>query len=185
MPKPRPSTDPAPDPSATLDAAEPAQLQVRHPRLRVEGRARTWWLLRILLRWGLLLALLLLAAALWEPIRVWLLAPTIAVAVVVVTKVAFEPWVRYRVHRWEVTEHATYATQGWWVREWRVAPTSRIQTVDSVRGPLEQLLGLATLRVTTASAYGAVKVHGLDRRTAEDAVTRLSIVAELSEGDAT
>lgn len=96
-----------------------------------------------------------------------------------------EPWWRYAVHRWEVGEHATYAVEGWVVREWRVAPTSRIQTVDAVRGPLEQLMGLSTLRVTTASAYGAVTVRGLDQHTAAEAVTRLAAVAELTDGDAT
>ena len=66
-----------------------------------------------------------------------------------------------------------------------MAPTSRIQTVDALRGPLEQLFGLSTLRVTTASSYGAISIRGLDRAAAEAAVARLAIVAELEEGDAT
>lgn len=158
---------------------------IRLPRLRIERRAIVWWMLRALIVWGFVLAALLVAAALWEPARVWLIAPIVAVGVVLLAKVLVEPWWRYAVHRWEITEHATYASNGWLVREWRVAPSSRIQTVDAVRGPLEQLLGLSTLRVTTASSYGAIKINGLDRATAEDAATRLAVVAELSEGDAT
>lgn len=158
---------------------------MRPPALRVVRRAMAWWAVRSALWCGLPLVALLVAAALWEPVRVWLSVPIVVVAVVLVAKVVVEPWWRYRVHRWEITDRATYASRGWLVVEWRVAPTSRIQTVDAVRGPLEQLLGLSTLRVTTASSYGAINICGLDRRTAEEAVARLAIVAELSEGDAT
>ncbi len=160
-------------------------VQVRLPRLRIQRRAIAWWMLRALIGWGALLAVLIAAAALWEPAHVWLIAPIVAVGAVVLAKLLVEPWWRYAVHRWEITEHATYASNGWLVREWRVAPSSRIQTVDAVRGPLEQLLGLATLRVTTASSYGAIEISGLDHAVAAGAATRLAVVAELSEGDAT
>lgn len=134
---------------------------------------------------GIPLAGLAVAAVLWEPARPWLAAPIVTIVLILIAKVAIEPWWRFRVHRWEITERATYAQNGWLVVERRVAPTTRIQTVDAVRGPLEQLFGLSTLRVTTASSYGAIAIRGLDRRTAEDAAARLTVVAELSEGDAT
>lgn len=160
-------------------------LRLRPPALRLERRAVAWWMLRSTIACGIPLSALVVAATLWHPARAWLIAPAIVVAIVLVAKVAIEPWWRFRVHRWEITERATYAQSGWLVVERRVAPTTRIQTVDAVRGPLEQLFGLSTLRVTTASSYGAVVIRGLDRRTAEDAAARLTIVAELSEGDAT
>lgn len=144
-----------------------------------------WWALRAGLRWGALLGALVAAWVLWEPARAWLVAPLAVVSVTLAAKALLEPVWRYRVHRWEITEHAVYATTGWLVQEWRVAPISRIQTVDAVRGPLEQLLGLSTLRVTTASSYGAIKVSGLARDAAAAAVTRLTVAAELTEGDAT
>lgn len=167
--------------AAVVDEA----LSIRLPRRRVERRTTVWWVLRALLRWGLPLAALVVAHTVWEPARVWLVAPIVVTTAILLAKLAVEPWWRYRVHRWEITEHATYASSGWLVQEWRVAPTSRIQTVDAVRGPLEQLLGLSTLRVTTASSYGSIEVNGLDRHVAEEAVTRLAAVAELTEGDAT
>lgn len=173
-----------PDDEVTTRTLDPG-LQVRLPRRRIEKRTIVWWTLRSLLLWGVILTALLVSAALWEPARVWLIAPLIVAGVILLVKCLVEPWWRYVVHRWEITEHATYASNGWLVREWRVAPSSRIQTVDAVRGPLEQLLGLSTLRVTTASSYGAIKINGLDRATAEEAATRLAVVAEISEGDAT
>lgn len=163
----------------------PPEVVIRRPRLRIERVAIVWWMLRAVTRWGAVLAILVVVSVLWEPARVWLVAPIIIVAVWLLVTLAVEPWWRYRVHRWEIGEHATYAVTGWVVTEWRVAPTSRVQTVDAVRGPLEQMLGLATLRVTTASSYGAITVAGLSKATADDAVERLAAVAEITPGDAT
>ena len=158
---------------------------VRQPRQRIERRAVWWWMLKALLGPGIVLAALIVAAAIWEPARPWLLGPLVAIGVVFLAKFGVEPWWRYRIHRWEIGEHATYAVTGWFVREWRVAPTSRIQTVDAVRGPLEQMLGLSTLRVTTASSAGDITIGGLDRTTADAAVEQLAAVAEVTPGDAT
>ena len=71
---------------------------------------------------------------------------------------------RFLVHRWEVTDTAVYTQTGWWVRERRIAPMSRIQTVDHVEGAIARLFGLATVTATTASAAGALEIVGLDRQ---------------------
>lgn len=71
------------------------------------------------------------------------------------------------------------------LREWRIAPMSRIQTVDTVRGPLEQLFGLATVTVTTASAKGAVRIGGLAHGTAAELAERLTRITQDTPGDAT
>jgi membrane protein YdbS with pleckstrin-like domain len=70
------------------------------------------------------------------------------------------PQWRYNVHRWEVAPQAVYTRAGWLHQESRIAPISRIQTVDSERGPLEQLFGLADVTVTTASAAGPLSIEG-------------------------
>ena len=168
-----------------IPEVEKPNVKVRPPAHQVDPRAAGWWLARNLLMCGIPLAALIAAAVLWDQARIWLAAPIAAAALILAARVVIEPWWRRRVHRWEVTDRATYASSGWLVTEWRVAPTSRIQTVDAVRGPLEQVFGLATLRVTTASSAGAVNIRGLDRRVAEDAAARLAVIAELSEGDAT
>ena len=66
-----------------------------------------------------------------------------------------------------------------------MAPLSRIQTVDTRRGPLEQRFGLATLVVTTASAKGALTIPGLDRDTAEEVAEHLTATTQATPGDAT
>jgi putative membrane protein len=88
------------------------------------------------------------------------------------------PQWRYRVHRWEGRAAAVYTRAGWLHQESRIAPISRIQTVDSERGPLEQLFGLADVTVTTASAAGPLSIEGLDRATAERLVDELTSAAQ-------
>jgi membrane protein YdbS with pleckstrin-like domain len=92
---------------------------------------------------------------------------------------------RYRVHRWEVSATAVYTQSGWISQERRIAPISRVQTVDTERGPLEQIFRLANVTVTTASAAGPLRIHGLDLSTAEGLVAELTEVTGHSEGDAT
>ncbi|MEV5824023.1 PH domain-containing protein [Spirillospora sp. NPDC052242] len=164
---------------------EPGTLALRPPRHRVERRAVAWWMLQSLVLSGPLLAGTITAYALWTSARPWLAALIAGAAVLLLAGLLVEPLWRYRVHRWETTDEAVYALTGWLVREWRVAPLSRVQTVDAVQGPLEQLLGLSTLRVTTASSRGAVDIGGLDRETAARTAERLSRIAQATPGDAT
>ncbi|SPL98636.1 transmembrane protein, distant homology with ydbS [[Actinomadura] parvosata subsp. kistnae] len=65
---------------------------------------------------------------------------------------AVMPAWRYRVHRWEVTDEAVYSASDWLWLQWRVVPLSRVQTVDTLPGPLQQLFGLSGVTVTTTSA---------------------------------
>ncbi|MCW2595277.1 MAG: rane-flanked protein, partial [Jatrophihabitans sp.] len=95
------------------------------------------------------------------------------------------PQWRYRVHRWEITDTAVYTQAGWFTQERRIAPLARIQTVDTQRGPFEQVFGLANVTVTTASAKGPLKVHALDVAIADRLVDRLTERAQLAGGDAT
>ena len=112
----------------------------------------------------------------------WVFA--LAVAVILVWAAVVPQW-RYLVHRWEVTETAVYTQTGWWARERRIAPMSRIQTVDHAEGAVERLFRLATVTVTTASAAGALRISGLDKDVARRLVDELTLKADAVEGDAT
>ncbi len=109
----------------------------------------------------------------------------VLVAVALAAYVAVVPQWRYLVHRWEVTDTAVYTQTGWWTRERRIAPMSRIQTVDHVEGAISRLFGLATVTVTTASAAGALAIVGLDKDVARGLVDELTVKADAVEGDAT
>jgi membrane protein YdbS with pleckstrin-like domain len=118
----------------------------------------------------------------WLPIPLWVVA---LVAVLAAAYAVVMPVWRYRVHRWEVTDIAVYTQIGWWVRERRIAPMSRIQTVDHAEGALARLFGLATVTVTTASAAGALEIVGLQRDRALALVEQLAVQADTAPGDAT
>ena len=106
---------------------------------------------------------------------------TLGVAVFVVVV----PLWRYRVHRWDIDGRAVYTRSGWLVQERRIAPISRVQTVDTERGPLDRLFGLSTVTVTTASSAGAVRIVALDTEVADQIVAQLTDVAALGAEDAT
>jgi len=116
----------------------------------------------------------------------WLHATAAAVtAIGVAVFVVVVPLWRYRVHRWDISPQAVYTRSGWLVQERRIAPISRVQTVDTYRGPLDRLFGLANVTVTTASSAGAVRIVALDSSVADDVVTRLTDIAAIGEEDAT
>jgi uncharacterized protein len=98
---------------------------------------------------------------------------------------AVVPVWRYRVHRWELGPQAVYTRTGWLVQERRIAPISRVQTVDTYRGPVDRLFGLANVTVTTASSAGAVRIVALDVDVADHLVAQLTDIAAIGAEDAT
>lgn len=92
---------------------------------------------------------------------------------------------RFRIHRWESTPHAIYTQRGWVNQERRIAPISRVQTVDLDRGPIAQAFRLASVTVTTASAAGPLEIEGLDLGDAQRLVEQLTAAAVAETGDAT
>ncbi|GIH16499.1 PH domain-containing protein [Rugosimonospora africana] len=166
-------------------AATAAALRLRDPQHRVSRRAIGYWSLRAGLGWLIPLAveIVWLVADLDNLVThvIWL-AVTVVVAAL---HVGIMPQWRYRVHRWETTPQAVYTQSGWLNQSRRIAPVSRIQTVDTERGPFEQLLGLSNITVTTASAAGPLKIEGLDHETAQRLVDELTTTTQANPGDAT
>ena len=159
-------------------------MTLREPSQRVSPRARLMWTAETSVQAVILLVVPLVLAGPMDlfdlPWWLWVLW-----ALVLVTYVVVVPTWRYAVHRWEVTDTAVYTQTGWWTRERRIAPMSRIQTVDHVEGAIARLFGLATVTVTTASAAGALEISGLDKDVARRLVDELTLKADAVEGDAT
>jgi uncharacterized protein len=158
--------------------------RLREPHERVSPRARLMWGLIAAVQGAVVLAVVAVVGPLtgWLALPWWLVG---AGAVVVVAYAVGVPQWRYSVHRWEVTDSAVYTQTGWWARERRIAPMSRIQTVDHAEGAVARLFGLATVTVTTASAAGALEIAGLDRDRALALVDELTLMADSVPGDAT
>ena len=175
-----------PPPAATADGPSRTPLRLREPRNLVSPRAIRYWAARAAVGWLILIAAqVVLMIAVQDRAIGWHRAALAATVMVAAGHLAIMPQWRYRIHRWESTPHAVYTQAGWFSQQRRIAPISRIQTVDSERGPLEQLFGLFNVTVTTASAAGPLKIHGLDRETAQALVDHLARAIEATRGDAT
>ena len=167
-----------------------AAVPLRPPAHRLSPTARVLWVAQGAL-FSAVLATVVLGLSIGLPddlprgfevtltVARWLLVPAVLLAVVV------EPVWRYRVHRWEVTEDAVYTLEGWLSRTWRIVPVSKIQTVDTTRGPLQQLLGLASISVRTASHAGSTSIEHLDAATAQAVAHDLGLRANAVRDEAT
>lgn len=157
---------------------------LREPRGRVSSRAPLIWAVGAVVRGLFLGAVLVIAVVVPElfdlPWWGWVLYAAAVVGYAVVM-----PAYRYRVHRWESTETAVYTQRGWLTRERRVAPMSRVQTVDLEQTAISRLFGLANVTVTTASAAGPLRIEALDVEVAQRLVDELTGRAQAEGGDAT
>ena len=159
---------------------------LRSPANLVSPRAILFWTVRAGFGWLVILAvetvvLIAVGSGSRSPVVV-VMAGTVVLAA---AHLLVMPRWRFRVHRWELTDTACYSQSGWVTQRRRIAPLSRIQTVDTERGPLEQLFTLANVTITTASAAGPITIHGLDLATAARVVDELTTVTSASAGDAT
>jgi membrane protein YdbS with pleckstrin-like domain len=165
----------------TADALLPG---LREPANSVSRRAVRYWTARAAGS-GALVVLAVTGAAVSSGFSVtWQTVLAVTVALTCAHAVIMPRW-RFRVHRWEVTDEALYTRSGWFSVHWRIAPISRIQTIDSHRSFGERIFGLANVTATTASAAGPVRIHGLDRATADELLDRLAVATGQTPGDAT
>jgi len=155
---------------------------LREPAHQVSARAPLLWAVEGVIRCVLSLAALLVVDLVWLDLPWWVWPPLVVLAIAYVVVM---PRVRYRIHRWESTDTAVYTQTGWLSRERRIAPMSRVQTVDFEQGPIDRLLGLASVTVTTASAAGPLRVSAIDKPVADRLVEDLTRRTEAEAGDAT
>ena len=158
---------------------------IREPAHRVSPRAMAYWRTAALIGSVVLWALLAVGYALLPERPWWVTALLVVVVAADLAYVAVVPGLRYRVHRWEVTPTAVHTRSGWLTREERIAPLSRVQTVDTAQGALMRYFGLMSITVTTASAAGPLTLECLDAPTARSVVAELTEITGRSAGDAT
>jgi uncharacterized protein len=159
---------------------------IHDPSRRPSVRAVRFWTLDAIIGWTffavLQVAWMLIGNYWTNPLHLGGLALTVVAAII---HAAIMPRWRYSVHRWEVTDDAIFVRSGWLTQETRVAPISRLQTVDSRRGFLSRIMGLTTIKITTASSAGALTIHALDDAVAQEVVAKLATIAQQNAGDAT
>ncbi|QIK74173.1 PH domain-containing protein [Nocardioides piscis] len=173
------ASQPSPDTHVDIPVA------LREPAHQVSPRAVPYWRVTALITASVVWIAALTTYAL-VPQRPWWSTLLLAVALLApLAHVLVMPTLRFRIHRWEVTPTAIHTRAGWLTIENRVAPLSRVQTVDSTQGVLMRVFGLASLTVTTASAAGPITIDCLDHEDARRLVQELTEITGASEGDAT
>ncbi len=140
---------------------------------------------RVVQLWRLigLLKVAIICAAAAAAVR-WLQPPVplpLLLAVLLVlglTYVALRPPSRYRAWGYDLRSEDVLVRHGVWWRTVSVVPYVRIQHVDTRQGPLERMLGLATVVFFTAGTVGAaVDVPGLALEDAEHLRERLALLS--------
>lgn len=141
---------------------------------RLDPRVETLWQVNAALGWIVWILLASVALLVLDRSPTWasFLAPVAATYAVQV------PSRRYRHFTFRVGEVDVRVSHGWLWRTESVVLHSRIQHVDTRQGPIERMLGLATVVVFTAGSVGAmVGIPGLAQARAEalrDELVRLS-----------
>jgi uncharacterized protein len=173
--------------AARLTAMTSLPTPVREPAWSLPRSAIGLWATEgaigaVLLWLGIGAFLLFVPASVGGPVPVlrWVL-PVLGL-VEAVLAIGIGPRIKHRVHRWEITAETAYIRTGWLTQTWTLVPISRIQTVDVTRGLLQQMFGLATVSVLTASSQGTVRIwhleHDVAQRVADDLARRAELVRD-------
>jgi membrane protein YdbS with pleckstrin-like domain len=160
---------------------------VREPAWSLSRSAIGLWVLESVIS-SVVLGIAAVAVAVFVPSEPDTPLPTlrwlvpVAALLYAVVAIGVRPWFKHRVYRWEVTADAVFTRTGWLSQTWTLVPISRIQTVDVTRGVLQQLFGLSTVAVLTASSEGTVRIWHLEadvaQRVAEDLAHRAEQVRD-------
>lgn len=161
------------------------EMVLREPAHRASPRAVAYWRLTAAAGTAVVWTVLATALLLWPDRPGWAVAVAVALGLGALVRPVAMPPLRYRVTRWEVTPTAVHTRAGWLARESRIAPLSRVQTVDSAQSGLMRLLGLRSITVTTASSAGPLVVECLDEPVADRVVAELTAITGREAGDAT
>jgi uncharacterized protein len=103
----------------------------------------------------------------------------IAAGALIAVFAGWYPRARWERWRWRLTPLALELRHGVLVRTHEAVPYFRVQQIDVNQGPLDRMLGLATLQVTTASASGSASLPGIPAEQAP--MVRAELLARASE----
>jgi len=169
-----------PEPTVPPPGA-PGAPEARVPLPRPDGDRTLDPRIVVVWRLGLLPSLVLPSTVLGGVLARVLPVPgwAIALPLAVVLGLAIGPLqaLRWRRWSWRMTDSSVELRFGVLTRRHVIVPHFRVQQIDVFEGPLERLLGLATLTVTTASAAGSASLPGLSAGAAPAVRTELLSLA--------
>lgn len=174
---PPPPPPPGPAPAAPTSVGAPPRPTMDDRERTLDPRIVNVW--RIGLALGLALPILVpsvvatIAAGWWGA-----LVGVVLLALAALWVLRWPP-ARYARWRWRLGSLALELQHGVIIRQYQAVPYFRIQQIDVTQGPIDRVLGLATLQVTTASSSGSASLPGLPA--AEAPEIRIELLARAAE----
>ena len=116
----------------------------------------------------------------WMPVPDWWvwLAGVALGGLILAGAIGGPAW-RYRTWRYEVREDEVDLQHGWLVQTRALIPMSRIQHVDTRRGPIEGRYGLASVVFYTAA--GSMEIPALSQEVAASVRNRIGELAKVHD----
>lgn len=154
------------------------------PVHRLDSRALNYWRLNgaisAVISWVVVIAYWY-ATGLW-PLPGWITAGLAALAfIVTIYEVFIVPPVQWNTWRYEISDMEIFLQYGVIVKHRTLVPMTRVQHVDSSKGPLLGLFGLST--VTIATAAGKHEIPALSDSVAAALRDRIAELARVTEED--
>ena len=124
----------------------------------------------------LIVALAAMAAAAYYFLKdnMPVIAGILACVAVCVVYLLVRPILYYRFYRYAITDDRIDVRQGVIIRTHTVVPIERLHQVEVVRGPINSIVGLSNVKVTTAGGVADIKF--LEQAVAESIVDELNTV---------
>jgi membrane protein YdbS with pleckstrin-like domain len=177
-----------PSPASMTSSSGPRVIEVpeRLPeaRYQLDPRAKSLWRVEWLISGTIMTGI---TAAITFGLRLflfdygimWAVGITGAVLLFSLLNLWLSPNLRYRYWRYEIRADEADLQHGWVTRTRQLIPMSRIQHVDTNRGPLERRFGLASVVLYTAS--GASLIPALANDVAADVRDRIATLANVHD----
>ncbi|HYH12532.1 MAG TPA: PH domain-containing protein [Thermomicrobiales bacterium] len=174
------TNDPAPGSARVIEVPE----RLPDPRHRLDPRAKHLWRVGSALGGAVFVVIVALAAfgvrrvIVDYDIRWAWLAVGVTLALVLLN-VWLSPNLRYRYWRYEIRADEADLQYGWFTRTRQLVPMTRIQHVDTRRGPLDRRFGLASVVLYTAA--GPAYIPALANEVAADVRDRIATLANVHD----
>ena len=166
-----------------LAISVPADDRLAPPREHLDPRARTMWYVSETIQMALwaiaIVAIAVVLIRFTDLSTRWIVAIAAVLLVGSAIETAISPGVRYRSWRYEIRSDEVDLQHGFLVKTRQLVPMSRIQHVDTRRGPLQQRFGLASVVFYTAA--GAMEIPALSQEVAADVRNRIAELAKVHD----
>ncbi len=169
----------------TLSApsVSPSPQQIPPPREHLDPRARTMWYVDggiQLIIWAAIIVAAAWALIRFTPVTDWwvYLGAGVILGGSLIETIVTPAW-RYRFWRYEIREDEVDLQHGWFVQKRQLVPMSRIQHVDTRRGPLQRRFGLASVVFFTAA--GSMEIPALSQDVAATVRDRIADLAKVHD----